>query len=210
MRTRYYPPINTQPANVRDYSGLPASMPSLLCLECGRPSVDKYCDRCREPGLNARERRQRARQAEYLAALAAWESEGGALPPVDPCLTLKQRGLKRCTACGAELPLGWFRSAGKNKLRGKCRLCEHPQRSKENAIRRQRAYFGRALPAKVPADVVRKLMVRQGYRCACGCGASVLYVYHLDHRIPLKRGGRHVFSNLQLLSPPCNLRKGAS
>jgi 5-methylcytosine-specific restriction endonuclease McrA len=45
--------------------------------------------------------------------------------------------------------------------------------------------------------------------CACGCGRSILSGYHIDHVIPVSRGGLHEIGNLQLLTPRCNLRKGA-
>lgn len=32
---------------------------------------------------------------------------------------------------------------------------------------------------------------------------------HLDHRVPIARGGRHEEKNLQLAHAACNLRKGA-
>ena len=205
---------NTSPANVRA-DGLPASTPTDLCPDCGLPlgrlrdGPNDRCPRCRHPTQRTRERRNRARHRAYLAALAVWEGEGGLLPPANPKLTLKERGLKACTVCGAELPLGWFRLAGHGRRRGRCRLCERPAKSQEHAVRRQRLYHGRALPVKVPLDIIARLMLRQRNLCACGCGQSVLFNYHLDHRISIKRGGLHTESNLQLLTPKCNLKKGS-
>lgn len=206
-----YPPVNTTPANVRVMDGLPASVPNTSCPECGRDLGHvrlgpwDVCRRCKRPGQRTRERAARARQRAYLEALATWEGEGGALPPPDPKLTLSARGLKRCTLCGAELPLGWFRKNGKG-YRGRCRHCERPQKSRDSAIRRSRL---NGQVEKVPDNVISLLMARQDGLCACGCRRPVRWRYHVDHRVPLARGGKHELSNLQLLYPDCNLKKGA-
>jgi 5-methylcytosine-specific restriction endonuclease McrA len=50
---------------------------------------------------------------------------------------------------------------------------------------------------------------RQQMRCACGCGRSLWAGFHVDHIVPLARGGTNGPENLQLLAPVCNLRKGA-
>ncbi|MEV4606157.1 HNH endonuclease [Neorhizobium sp. LMR1-1-1.1] len=53
-------------------------------------------------------------------------------------------------------------------------------------------------------------MRRQKYRCA-ECGASVRKTTerHVDHIMPLSRGGSNGKQNLQVLCPPCNLKKAA-
>jgi 5-methylcytosine-specific restriction endonuclease McrA len=45
----------------------------------------------------------------------------------------------------------------------------------------------------------------------CGiCGKPVdLTIAHVDHAIPLARGGEHSYANTQLAHPHCNLSKGA-
>lgn len=206
-----YPPVNTNAANIRVSDGLAASTDERACPECGRLMDHKrlgredICPRCRNPGQGRRERINRIRQAAYLAALSVWEGEGGALPPINPRLTLKQRGLKRCTACGSELPLGWFRRNGKG-YRGRCRHCERPQKSRDSALRRLRI---RDHAESLPPNTVQLLLERQRGLCACGCERNVRWHHHIDHRVPLARGGKHELANLQLLSPLCNLRKGS-
>jgi hypothetical protein len=54
---------------------------------------------------------------------------------------------------------------------------------------------------------INQLMIIQGGRCA-GC-ARRLRNYHVDHVMPLTKKGRNDISNLQLLCPPCNLRKSS-
>lgn len=72
-----------------------------------------------------------------------------------------------------------------------------------NATRRARSRSsGRLSPNIVPL-----LMAKQSARCAaCACE---LVEFHLDHILPLALGGSHTDDNVQLLCPPCNLRKGA-
>jgi 5-methylcytosine-specific restriction endonuclease McrA len=57
-------------------------------------------------------------------------------------------------------------------------------------------------------DIIETLMVKQRGRCAC-CGERLRDVYHLDHVIPLVMGGANTDDNVQLLTPRCNLQKGA-
>lgn len=48
----------------------------------------------------------------------------------------------------------------------------------------------------------------QADRCTT-CATGLAAGYHVDHVIPLSRGGSNWPSNLQLLCPTCNRRKGA-
>jgi len=58
--------------------------------------------------------------------------------------------------------------------------------------------------------IVKRLMTLQKGNCACGCGASLKETgYHLDHIMPIALGGLNDDANVQLLTPSCNLRKGA-
>jgi 5-methylcytosine-specific restriction endonuclease McrA len=61
---------------------------------------------------------------------------------------------------------------------------------------------------RLSKDVVLKLYLVQAGLCAC-CDKSLGDVFHLDHRTPLKLGGTNTDDNMQLLTPRCNLRKGA-
>lgn len=57
------------------------------------------------------------------------------------------------------------------------------------------------------ADIGR-LAKLQRHRCAV-CRVSVRHGFHVDHIIPLARGGSNDPANLQLLCAPCNQSKGA-
>lgn len=57
------------------------------------------------------------------------------------------------------------------------------------------------------SDIV-EIKLLQRTRCAA-CRRSIRKVYHIDHIIPLARGGSNYRSNLQLLCQPCNNKKHA-
>lgn len=62
---------------------------------------------------------------------------------------------------------------------------------------------------RLSADIASLLMALQRSRCA-NCTTDLRKSgHHLDHIEPLARGGANVDSNVQLLCPPCNLRKSA-
>lgn len=60
----------------------------------------------------------------------------------------------------------------------------------------------------VSTNIAEKLMILQKGRCAC-CGEKLMGGFHIDHIIPLSKGGRHEDCNLQLLTAGCNLRKSS-
>lgn len=56
--------------------------------------------------------------------------------------------------------------------------------------------------------IVRKLMDLQKGKCAC-CRIRITENYHIDHIMPLAKGGKHADNNAQLLCPPCNQSKNS-
>lgn len=71
---------------------------------------------------------------------------------------------------------------------------------------RRRARKANATGAYTPADI-EAIRVAQGNRCYL-CGVELLQ-YHVDHFIPLSKGGTNEPGNLRLACPKCNLSKGA-
>lgn len=62
---------------------------------------------------------------------------------------------------------------------------------------------------KLSTNIVDVLMERQNGLCAC-CGADLVASgFHIDHIRPVSKGGLNIDSNVQLLTPTCNLRKNA-
>lgn len=59
------------------------------------------------------------------------------------------------------------------------------------------------------AAEARAILAAQGHRCA-NCGTDLQKAKkHVDHIVPLARGGSNDKGNLQYLCAPCNLAKGA-
>lgn len=77
-------------------------------------------------------------------------------------------------------------------------------RLKEHIRRARKAASG----GRLSEGVVTRLMGLQRGRCAC-CGKPLAGRYDIDHIIPLAAGGLNIDSNVQLLLPECNRRKGA-
>lgn len=57
-------------------------------------------------------------------------------------------------------------------------------------------------------DDIKFMLSLQKNKCAI-CSVSVAGGYHIDHVIPLSKGGVNDKSNLQILCAPCNRSKGA-
>jgi 5-methylcytosine-specific restriction endonuclease McrA len=78
-------------------------------------------------------------------------------------------------------------------------------RKRANKIMRKGA------PGRHTANDILELLERQGYRCAAPhCGVDILRNYHVDHIVPLARGGSNWPDNLQVLCPTCNMSKKAT
>ena len=73
------------------------------------------------------------------------------------------------------------------------------------ATRRARV---RGTGGRLPNGTVKRLLSSQKMKCAI-CRTNIKDGYHVDHIIPLARGGEHKPENVQLLCKACNLSKHA-
>ena len=113
--------------------------------------------------------------------------------------------LSECCGCRRMLPRQRFRvrlRGGKPVLRPRCRGCEKPERAASNHKRRTKTR------GSFTARDVQNLAYAQGGKCRKCLRSLAVTGYHVDHIVPIARGGLNVVGNLQLLCPRCNLKKG--
>jgi 5-methylcytosine-specific restriction endonuclease McrA len=79
-------------------------------------------------------------------------------------------------------------------------------REQFRAYRRNRRARVRMAEGSHTADDIKEIYSLQKGKCAC-CRKKVGDRYHIDHIQPLSKGGSNWPNNLQLLCPPCNIRK---
>lgn len=116
------------------------------------------------------------------------------------------------------IPTGPCRSCGVDDRndRGECRPCKrlanrrssrrHPQRARAKSARR-RKWARKSKTHYTAADVIERHGLQQG-RC-WWCREPVGDTYHVDHVIPLAKGGSNGPENICISCPTCNYAKGA-
>lgn len=86
---------------------------------------------------------------------------------------------------------------------------EREWQEKEKALSERQRYIAaerRIMTASMRYDVMR----RDNFRCVlCGASAEDGVQLHVDHIVPLAKGGKTEISNLRTLCDRCNLGKGA-
>jgi 5-methylcytosine-specific restriction endonuclease McrA len=95
-----------------------------------------------------------------------------------------------------------YRSANKGLINERRKV----KRLLDPSLERNKSAKRRAAKGILPKDIVKRLLVLQQWKCRC-CGESLESGYHLDHIIPLSRGGTNSKENVQLLLPKCNQQK---
>jgi len=61
---------------------------------------------------------------------------------------------------------------------------------------------------KLSKNIIDILLVKQKNKCAI-CKMKLNKNFHLDHIVAISKGGLNIDSNVQLLHPTCNIKKGA-
>lgn len=82
-------------------------------------------------------------------------------------------------------------------------LAANKEKQREWSIRRKHKTVG-----KIPSGTIARIAASQKWKCVA-CRASIKDKFHMDHIMPLSKGGEHKPYNIQLLCPTCNLSKSA-
>lgn len=107
--------------------------------------------------------------------------------------------VKRCSGCKQELPVEKFcrDTSTRSGLNPYCRTCRR-------AIANNRRVRIWPKSGQVSAAEWHSILDRFGGKCAkCGSSENI----HMDHVVPLAKGGKHSVDNVQPLCQTCNLRK---
>jgi len=161
----------------------------------------------------------------------------GRVPQCRSCLSpravdrerLRKQGFKHCPSCKQIKPLKEFYLRTNGKPMSACKSCFSVRRAiyyrknserayaagrawmKANPEKRRqylenyRAYKNQAPGTWVAEDVTAMWAAQNGI--CIYCKTDLPSNYHVDHVIPLSRGGDNWPSNLQLLCPSCNISK---
>ena len=84
-----------------------------------------------------------------------------------------------------------------------------PERGDEDQVRSSATprQPGAKVERRVNPLTKKRIGEKYGWTCACGCGQKLSFDYHVDHIIPLWKGGNNAETNLQSLNPRCHAFK---
>lgn len=157
--------------------------------------------------------RSRQRYAERRDEIAAKASAAYRLRAEDP--EFRQRERERAAAYRARNPdvtrqqNHKRRQADPEKARAESRQWFAENRDKRAAYEQNRRAKKRAQAGKISPNLKQSLFIAQRGGCACCRGVFGLAELHMDHIMPLSKGGLHDDENIQLLCQPCNQAKYA-
>jgi len=101
-----------------------------------------------------------------------------------------------------------YRAVNKKLLSERHRKWRNANPHKIKAAQAKRRACERTAGGSHVAADIRNIGAMQRWRCANPlCRTSIRKKYHLDHIVPLARGGSNDRRNLQLLCAPCNISK---
>lgn len=119
----------------------------------------------------------------------------------------------KCRACKAKTDNEWYYGHWKEQ-REKQKVYSRKYGKTPNGILARRAanlrrrMAVRSAEGNISADEIWQMHSDQGGMCAY-CEIPLFGTWHVDHMMPISRGGSNDWTNAALTCPDCNLRKGA-
>lgn len=180
-----------------------------------RDGLRGQCKACRK--IEQRDYYERNRE-KVLAKNARWAA---ANPDATRAIGRAwQRRWREADPAAARLYYSKYKTAEKNRAYARADYYRHQpkrlaamkrwrQENMGHVLANVRTYRARKRGAEgihTAQDIARLYREQRG-RCVY-CKKKLPKAYHIDHVVPLVKGGSNWPSNLQLLCPPCNLRKG--
>lgn len=163
--------------------------PGQLAMGHGRYCSQK-CNTAGRIAMNSEDAQKRA-QASFKEALAT-----GRYVPLTGPENPSWKG-------GYEASKARLKASGKLNEFTKRYRKKNPEKVREFTLRRKSRKYGR-----LPRGTVAKIGQYQKWKCAI-CKTDIAKNFHVDHIMPLAKGGMHEPTNIQLLCPTCNVRKSA-
>lgn len=159
-----------------------------LCKSCRAAQKAEYRQR---PGVLARERARL--EAAYVAN--------------KPVLLEKRKARYAANKAHERAKNREWRSKNLERHRALCRDWARANPEAMRALVAKRRAAGLSAEGKYTASDIAAMRLAQDGKCNC-CRVSFGALFHVDHMVPLSRGGSNWPDNLQLLCIPCNLSKG--
>lgn len=149
---------------------------------------------------------------------------------VDAAIKTLEDGVKHCSQCKQLLPLAAFgtKSQMLTGFRSICKECRYEQEKETakiyaNSIKRKlvsansqskrREIMYKTADNSITSKSLQELKAAQNNLCGyCGCSLKfdVPKAVHLDHIIPLSKGGTHTLDNIIWACSHCNLTKSST
>ena len=192
----------------------------LLCLEirpfsrfspAKRGKNGRYA-RCRDcHNANCRASRRGEYKARKKPTVSKVCSKCNVEKPVSEFYYRRERDsvYSRCKECSIDDVKKWRKENPDRVKENKERYLSNPE-SKERELERSRVWRARKRDTEIGSvPSLLELVDRQGGKCANCKVKGKRVVWHLDHVIPLAKGGTHTADNVEALCSFCNVRKGA-
>ena len=91
-------------------------------------------------------------------------------------------------------------------MKGRARCEANPEKALNKRAKRRAKRRANTVGTLTPG-IIPKLLESQKWTCVV-CSKDLRLGYHVDHIVPVSKGGQNVDDNVQLLCPKCNLSKG--